>query len=103
MFSKGRSKGWRHHFSYERPHRGLFTALNFHRAAACHYGPIHLVGSGFPERWLATPSSLTPLQPFDYPVVNAMNRGGQVLVCSTVADDDIAIREWARIGIGHLR
>jgi hypothetical protein len=39
-------------------------------------------------------------------VVNTMNRGGQVLVKearSTVADDDVAIGEWARIGIGHLR
>ena len=49
---------------------------------------------------------LAPLQPADNLVVNTMNRRGQVLVKearSTVADDDVAIGEWARIGIGHLR
>jgi hypothetical protein len=56
------------------------------------------------------PALLTPLQRADNLVVNTMHRRGQVLVKearSTVADDDLAddlaIGEWARIGIGHLR
>ena len=42
---------------------------------------------------------LTALQPFEYPVVNTVNRGDKVLVTElrpTVADDDLAIGE--RIG-----
>jgi tRNA A37 methylthiotransferase MiaB len=50
------------------------------------------------------PALLTPLQRADNLVVNTMNRRGQVLVNqvlvkearSTVADDDVAIGEWAR-------
>ena len=52
------------------------------------------------------PVLLTPLPPADNLVVNTMNRRGQVLVKearSAVADDDVAIGEWARIWIGHLR
>ena len=44
------------------------------------------------------PALLTPLQRADNLVVNTMNRRGQVLVKearSTVADDDVAIGEWA--------
>jgi hypothetical protein len=44
---------------------------------------------------------LTPLQPTANLVVNTMNRRGQVLVKearSTVADDEVAIGEWATIG-----
>jgi hypothetical protein len=47
------------------------------------------------------PALLTPLQRADNLVVNTMNRRGQVLVKearSTVADDDVAIGEWATIG-----
>ena len=52
------------------------------------------------------PALLTPLPPADNLVVNTMNRRGQVLVKearSAVADDDVAIGEWAKIWIGHLR
>jgi hypothetical protein len=46
-------------------------------------------------RGLAVASALlTPLQPFDDLLVNAMDRGGEVLVgelCAAVADDDIAM------------
>jgi hypothetical protein len=55
------------------------------------------------------PALLTPLQRADNLVVDTMNRRGQVLVNqvlvnqvlvkearSTVADDDVAIGEWAR-------
>ncbi|MEA3133321.1 MAG: hypothetical protein QOG17_1167 [Gammaproteobacteria bacterium] len=44
------------------------------------------------------PELLTPLQRADNLVVNTMHRRGQVLVKvarSTVADDDVAIGEWA--------
>jgi hypothetical protein len=51
----------------------------------------------------ARPSLLSTLQPFEYPVVNAMHLGGKALVTElrpTAADDDVAIGE--RVGvIGH--
>jgi hypothetical protein len=48
---------------------------------------------------------LSALQPTNHLVANTMNRRGQVLVKearSNVADDDIAIGEWVRMGIGQL-
>jgi hypothetical protein len=52
------------------------------------------------------PVLLTPLQRAYNLVNNTMNRRSQVIVkeaLSTEADDDVAISEWARIGIGQLR
>ena len=49
------------------------------------------------------PALLTPPQRADNLVINTMNRRSQVIVkeaLSTEADDDVAICEWARIGIG---
>jgi len=58
------------------------------------------------HRSAGAPALLTPLQPAHNLVVNTMNRRGQGLVKdarSTVADDNVAIGEWAWIRIGHLR
>jgi hypothetical protein len=55
---------------------------------------------------MGAPALLAPRQPADNLVVNTVNRRGRVLVKearSTVADDDVAIGEWVRIGICHLR
>jgi hypothetical protein len=51
------------------------------------------------------PASLTPLQPCENLVVNAMDCGGEVFVgelvsfTPAVADDDVAIGK--QVGIGH--